>query len=384
MKDLSSIRVLITDISTRKAYDLANIFASKNIPFILADKSEGFDASVLAKAYGKPVECLRKDIHFFEDLSAILEKYADKKIVYIPVEEDTTNLVYNFLQKFDYTNFFHNLPPREAFDVVRDKGAFSAFCQAEGISVPKEYSYEELLKMTNLPSSLIIKPKSGSGSVGIIFVDTKDDLLACRNLDMRKYIIQQRLENPAAVEGGFFLFDQGKPVGYYGHKRIRTYPVTGGVTIYSRCDINPKLQALGNELLQKLQWSGLAMVEFLYDSDKDEYKIIEVNPRLWGSLMLAEFCGSEMFENYCRTALKMPLKKAHIEKERYIRWIFPWELLVYVQQKGNIKGFWQFSKKDTCYINFTYGSYGRSMLFLFYNMVSPAKLKRLFQKVVTR
>ena len=383
MAGASSYRVLITDISTRKAFDLANIFMYKNIPLILADMPHGLDASLLAKAYGKPIERLRKDTHFFEDLCAILEQYAGEKIVYIPIEEDTTDLVYNFLQKFDYPNFFHNLPPRKSFDTVRDKGKFSAFCQAEGVPVPKEYSYEALLKMEKLPCALIAKPKSGSGSVGIVFIDTKKDLLACQNLDMTQYIIQQRLENPAAVEGGFFLFDRGEPAGYYGHKRIRTYPVKGGVTIYSRCDMNLQLQTLGNELLHKLQWSGVAMVEFLYDSVSGEYKIIEVNPRLWGSLMLAEFCGSEMFENYCRSALGMPLKKARPEKERYIRWIFPWELLVYLQQKGKIKNFWRRNRKNTCYINFTYSSYGRSMLFTLYNMVSPQKLKRLFQKVTT-
>jgi len=382
MVSTSSFLVLITDLSTRKAFDLANIFMHKNTEIVLCDSCNKTDRFLLEKAYGKKIELLRKEQHFADDLGRILEKYSHKKIVYFPIEEDTTLLVYDFLQQHKYPNFFTNLPPRKSFDIVRDKGAFSLFCLDNGIPVPAEYACEDLLALKQLPSGLIIKPRSGSGSVGILFIDTKEELLqACKELDMRKYIIQERLENPKDVEGGFFLFYEGQKISYYGHRRIRTYPVSGGVSIYSKCDLNPELEALGTELLQKLEWSGLAMVEFLYDPAAQMYKIIEVNPRLWGSLMLAEFCGSEMFENYCRSALNMPVKEGNVEKERYLRWFFPRELLVYFQQKGKIEKFWHFDRADTCYVNFSYSSYSRSLLFTFYNMINPRKLKRLLQKV---
>lgn len=130
-----------------------------------------------------------------------------------------------------------------------------------------------------------------------------------------------------------------------------------------------------------MRWRGLAMIEFLYDSISNDYKIIELNPRLWGSLLLAEFCGSQMLENYCLGALGEPLQKSHIQKESYLRWFFPWELLVYLQQKGKIRDFWSFDKRHTCYVNFTYGSLGRSLLFLVYNMASPEKIRRLLRKI---
>ncbi len=384
MKMASAVQfvVLITDLSTRKAFDLANIFRSKNITTILCDAAQGIEKRMLSRAYGGSVEVLRKDENFTHDMEAILQKYRDQKVVYIPIEEDTTLLVYRFLKEKRFDNFYHNLPPENAFDTVRDKAKFATFCHQENIPVPEAYSCEVLLEMKQLPFPLIVKPKSGSGSVGILFIDTKEELVeVCAQKRMDAYIIQRRLENPADVQGAFFLFEAGKMVGYYGHKRIRTYPVTGGVTIYSRCDLDPRLEALGEELLERLNWSGLAMVEFLYDPSDDAYKIIEVNPRLWGSLMLAEFCGSQMLENYCLSALHRPLKEAHIEKERYIRWFFPWEILVYLQRRGDIEKFWRFERDVTCYINFTYTTPLRSFLFTLYNMANPKKLKRLFQKV---
>ncbi len=373
--------VLITDISTRKSFDLANILLNHGVEILLCDDLNNIDRVILQGAYAKRVELLRKDKHFSKDLSNILEQNKSKKVVYIPIEEDTTILVYDFLKEHKYTNFYHNLPPQKAFDTVRDKGLFSTFCMSEKLAVPREYEYEKLKKSNTLPKPLIIKPRSGSGSVGIHFVDSKEEFLICEDLPMNEYIIQERIKNPKDVEGAFFLFDQGKMISYYGHKRIRTFPTSGGVSIYSKCELKPQLQKLGCELLEKLEWSGLAMVEFLYDQDEKEYKIIEVNPRLWGSLMLSEFCGANMMTNYCLSALKEPVANSSVDQNSYIRWFFPWEILGYIQSRAKIENFWNFDTEHTCYINLTYTTYWRSFLFTFYNIINPAKLKRLYQKV---
>ncbi len=384
MINYSQFSVLITDLSTRKSFDLANILTQKGINILLCDDLKGADQIMLESAYRKKCELLRKDTNFSDDLSKILQNHSDIKIVYFPIEEDTTLLVYNFLKQHQYSNFYHNLPLQKSFDTVRNKGIFSKFCLHKNLAVPKEYDFQTLLNMDDLPEELILKPKNGSGSVGIRFLDTKEDLLACQRLVIDDYIIQQRLKNPKDVEGAFFLFDKGKYISYYGHKRIRTFPPEGGVSIYSKCECKPELEKLGVKLLEKLEWSGLAMVEFLYDPDTDSYKIIEVNPRLWGSLMLSEFCGSNMIENYCLTALQKPLQDSCIQEDRYIRWFFPWELLAYVKSRASIPNFWHFDTEHTCYINVSYTTYWHSFLFTLYNIVNPAKLKRLYQKVFAR
>jgi glutathione synthase/RimK-type ligase-like ATP-grasp enzyme len=378
---LYAFSVLITDVTSRKAFDLANILNQHGIDLILAGDVSGIECSLLQKAYGRSIYTLRKDEHFDADLKAILEKESTKSIVYIPIEEDTTLHVYAFLKQYHFVNFYHNLPPEEAFDIVRDKGSFARFCEINGIPVPKSYKYSELIRMEHLPGPLILKPKSGSGSVGIRFIDDKTSLENCSGLDMQRYIIQERLENPQSVEGGFFLFDKGVLAGYYGHRRIRTYPPQGGVTVFSKCHLDTELKSLGERLLSQLNWSGLAMVEFLYDTRTQSYKIIEVNPRLWGSLMLAEFCGSNMLINYCRSALGLPLEDKKIETERYIRWLFPWDFLGYLRSFGRIERFWSWSRNDTCYINASYTTKSNAAFFLLYNFASPAKLKRLVKKV---
>ena len=40
------------------------------------------------------------------------------------------------------------------------------------------------------------------------------------------------------------------------------------------------------EFLNVSKWNGLIMLEYLYDSKASVYKLIEANPRIWGSIML--------------------------------------------------------------------------------------------------
>ena len=44
--------------------------------------------------------------------------------------------------------------------------------------------------------------------------------------------------------------------------------------------------AISEKLLDSLNWNGPAMVEFKLDQNLNEYKLIEINPKLWGSLDL--------------------------------------------------------------------------------------------------
>jgi len=114
------------------------------------------------------------------------------------------------------------------------------------------------------------------------------------------------------VPGVFYLFENGKMVSYYGHKRIRTYTIEGGVTVYSKISFNEQIKKMGENLLSKLNWSGLAMVEFLFDKRVNDYKIIEVNPRLWGSIFLSEFANTKFIRNYINLSIAVKEEKSEV------------------------------------------------------------------------
>src|SRR6185312_9651469 len=76
------------------------------------------------------------------------------------------------------------------------------------------------------------------------------------------------------------------------HERIHALPVTGGASTYRRSIEPPEaLLRATDTLLSHLRWHGVAMVEFKVAPDGD-FRLMEINPRLWGSLPLAVAAGT--------------------------------------------------------------------------------------------
>ena len=88
-----------------------------------------------------------------------------------------------------------------------------------------------------------------------------------------------------------FLFNRGKKIWHFAHERVHEYPLTGGASSYRR-SIDPPTAMLrdAEKLLTTLNWHGVAMVEFKMDA-AGQFWLMEINPRLWGSLALSIDAG---------------------------------------------------------------------------------------------
>ena len=109
--------------------------------------------------------------------------------------------------------------------------------------------------------------------------------------EIEKYpIIQEYIQGQGF--GFFALYDRKRELkANFAHKRIREYPVSGGPSSCCESLYDATLYKIGRRLLESLEWTGLAMVEFKFDEIRKQYFIIEVNPRYWGSLPLAVYSG---------------------------------------------------------------------------------------------
>jgi hypothetical protein len=366
--------LLISNVFFRKAFDVIAILQKQfDYKFIIGIPSTSrwshLQASILYKGY-KEILRIENQTVFFHDLLNISRKYAAECIIYLPIEEVTTDYFYQFCLKYGSCNFLYQLPPYPIFCLARDKRKLNMYCLAHAIHAPKLYSTLTDISESDLP--LILKPKLGSGSSGIIRITTKDDLCKLQKIKDTDYVIQELLPNGRNVKGAFFLAYQGKLISAYTHERIRTSPPEGGVSVLSQASYNNDIIEEGRKLIESLNWSGLLMLEFLYDVRCRQYKIIEANPRIWGSIMLSEYCGSQMLENYVRLCCSLPLFRSTINTNVKIRWFFPVDLLNYIRSGFRINDFWYFH--NTCFINWSYAAWHRAMWF---NLSSIFKLKNI-------
>ncbi len=108
-------------------------------------------------------------------------------------------------------------------------------------------------------------------------------------LALGPFVVQRFV--PGNGAGVFFAYDHGRCVATFAHRRLREKPPAGGVSVVSESATPaPEHVEYGRRLLDALEWHGVAMVEFRVDPEGTPW-LIEINPRLWGSVQLAIDAG---------------------------------------------------------------------------------------------
>ncbi len=116
------------------------------------------------------------------------------------------------------------------------------------------------------------------------------------------FLLQERIFGSGV--GVFALCHQGRVLTHFCHRRILEKPPSGGESVL--CESIPEDEAPLKEvakLLSNLRWSGAVMVEFKRNS-AGECFLMEINPRLWGSLQLAIDAGRDfpyLLAQYCQS-----------------------------------------------------------------------------------
>ena len=366
------MKILITDSLLRKTFDLVNIVL-KNYDEEHIIYASNCSLKKIEKIYKTKNVCLLRNDRFNSDLMAISEMYKTEPIIYFPVEENTTILFYNFLVKNGDRNFKYLLPSLESFNLSRNKSDLNIFCEKNEISCPKYYSKGDIYRK-NFSYPLILKPKIGSGSKGIKFINSEGELTVGK-IDFENYFVQELLENPRDIKAGFFMCKDGEVISFYSHQRIRTYPEQGGVSVYSKSDLNYEILSEGRGLIKKLNWSGFIMIEYLHHGPTNKFKLIEINPRLWGSILLSEFINANFISLYISLCLDDQIAPNVIKSDKFIRWLFPFEIIYYIKSPENPFRYFKIND-DTCYVNFTYSDIKKSLRFILLTYFTCKMLKR--------
>ncbi len=376
------MKVIVSDAESRKGFDIVNLIQRLYaFPVVLAaGKDFGWKLKLI---YNQEVHPLRSSSFglFEQDLTHILETHSETDLIYLPVSEKATRHFYTYISRHPDTRLKYLLPQSEAFECTGDKYRFQAFCQDAGLPVPLSYEKENLPGIESDFRPLIVKPRKGEGSVGIIYIDHPEQLNRLDDLDFSKYVIQEKIPDGHKVEGAFFLCKAGEVVSAYSHKRIRTFPEIGGVTVFSVCEYNKDIIDIGSTLLQQLNWDGVAMIEFLFDQPSGKWKMIELNPRLWGSILLSGYNQSEMLRNYVHLSLGKAIQKSPLQIGTFIRWLFPFEFINFFKGKLSFGEFFNLKGLPTCHINFTYSTIWRSSSYIIYFLFNTSSIKRFFKKL---
>jgi protein-tyrosine-phosphatase len=191
------------------------------------------------------------------------------------------------------------LPGDEALDIALSKEHTWRLARAIGVPVPDSLLIEDLGRLPPVRAyPVVLKPirsiaVTEGRPVSIAAAVVSDD--AARLAYLRRWLSLAPVQQQAYVAGhgvGIeWLYDRERAAWVFAHERVHETPLTGGASCYRRSIVPPEGPlAASRRLLDGLQWHGVAMVEFRINAD-GTFWLMEVNPRLWGSLPLAIDAG---------------------------------------------------------------------------------------------
>lgn len=348
--------LVVPDACTRKALDVYNLCRHYSIPVLLTSECSPIHRVLFSFAYMQKVH----------SSSQLLEKIRfDKRnrFVYLPMEEDSTRKFYDS-DFFALSNVVSLLPGKDEFSLVSNKSRFREFCREHEINSPACFKSIDDIVDSEVCDGFIVKPNNSSGSRGIILFWTKESLLdaVSRNLvNFEDFSIEEYIRGGEKVLGGFFLFNHGQLIDFYSHERRVVYPKFGGASIVCDSSVNDLVLESGKELLELLSWHGFAMVEYVFDPDRKSLKVIEVNPRVWGSIILSTASNKHFLQHYFNLALDKEVKVKSFRAATMI-WLHK---LFFLWAIGKISLPKSITNKNRVYVNFTFGTFFMFLRFHF-------------------
>jgi predicted ATP-grasp superfamily ATP-dependent carboligase len=248
------------------------------------------------------------DEGFFKWLQECLHTH--RVDVVLPIGDETTAVVSRLKPRLqEYVNM--PVADWEQMRIASSKMETMRLAASIGMSIPRTYSPDEPVEAF----PVVVKANTGSGRVR--YVNSARELRNCGRDDV---VVQEYVAGEGCAFFG--LLDHGEPRAKFMHRRLREYPVTGGASTAAESLVDPILSELGLRILKALRWHGVAMVEFKRDRD-GQYRLMEINPKFWGSLDLAITAGVEFPWLAVLMATGAPF--ASIEDYRVgarFRWVF--------------------------------------------------------------
>lgn len=187
-----------------------------------------------------------------------------------------------------------------SYAIARDKYQTCQLAEQTGVPYPRTIlveSSESLYKFAaQCGYPLVLKPRMGTGSRGIFYAKNAAELDTILPKIQQSadtgYLAQEYIPPGGRAIGVSVLVDSNhQAVATFTHQRLREYPITGGPSVLCESIRHPEAVALTLKLLKAWAWYGFAMVEYKEDPRTGDLKLMEINPRAWGSIQLPVAAG---------------------------------------------------------------------------------------------
>jgi len=350
-------RVLVTDAGARNVVAAVRSLGKKGITVAAGEDSRiaiSFFSKYCRKrlVYPSPKTAPKQWLNWL--LGELSERRYD---MLMPMDDET---VFITSQNRDLIEKYTNVPVPDFTTLMKakDKAQTIQIATQQGVPCPKTIFINDISKIEevadNLGYPVVIKPKESSGSRGIAYVRRREDLVDSYlkiHLKYRLPMIQEYIPAGGESCGVFLLLNKNHEArAVFAHRRLREFPLTGGPSTLRESVHRPEAVEMAIKLLRAMKWYGIAMVEFKEDPRDGQYKIMEINPRFWGSLQLSILAGVDFPYLLYKMRMDGDVEPVTEYPEGLrCRWLLPGDILHFIcnPQRFKLKpSFFNFSRNN--------------------------------------
>lgn len=295
------MQIVITDCEYRSAVALVRSLGQAGHTLTLVRSEEMTAAPAFSSKFAARTQVIHAKVNdpaYRTELQKICESIGHP--VLLPVGAKTIDVIVRHRAEFDaFCKVL--LPEKEIMDQVNDKAYVQRFAEQIGIATPKTF--------TGTPDRfpVIVKPRCGE-KFGLkaheryLRADDKASFDAAYQ-KMRQYddapVVQEYVDGEG-IGVCVVMGQDGKAASVFCHRRIRQYPVSGGPSTCCETFYDETLAEQSVRLLREMHYVGIAMVE--YKGMPENCKLLEINPRVWGSFPLTFVSHSHFAEQWLAAA----------------------------------------------------------------------------------
>ena len=343
MSEFDGVNVLLVDGGDRQTLPLAKAFKELGC-FVTTLNGSRLDLGYVSRYPDKKI--LDKSIHNEKSahIKAIRNCIESKQYQLLVTTSDDTAEALS-LMKNEYKDIVKiAVPAPELFYMAYDKNKTMKICMDNGIPCPKTYfdiTDVNSLFQKDLLYPIVVKPRKSFGAIGFHKVENDAHLKSlCEKIkeNLGDYVFQEYIpQTNIQYECAMFVDERNVVKASCVFSKNRWFPVDGGS---STCNVTvgyPEIIQYCSQLLQKINWRGAADIDLIFDPRDGIPKIMEINPRVSGSVKVVLNSGVNIAQQILELALGKTVTP-YLEYKKDVRLrCFHTDLLWFLKSKNRFK-----------------------------------------------
>ncbi len=215
----------------------------------------------------------------------------------------------------------------DTFQMASDKLNTMQVCMQHDVPCPYSFldKQDYSLNADRVKFPVVVKPRTGCAAVGFHIAKDKQDLLEYYDKAERKYgkmLIQEFIpQDGLQYKCEMFIDRNGEVKGACVFAKVRWYPISGGSSTLNETVNRPDIVVNCQKLLQEIGWHGYADIDLIEDTRDHKAKVMEINPRITGSVKICFEAGVNFSKLIVDDFLGKEILPQFDVKHKYLRYM---------------------------------------------------------------